>query len=313
MSSPAPERVERAERPTGISARGWVEILGATVLATLKHRVPATAAGATFYLGVAALPAIAAFGSLYGAVSDPETLRRGLEAFTGMTPPGLLDLVGAEALRFAHGRPERLLGAAAGYALIALVSATSGVRVLMTGLNTAFQADESRPWVVRRLLATGFALAAAAGLSLQVALVVRSGSVVREQQLAWAVLRLLGRWGLLFALSALTLTLLYRYGADRSRARWRWVTPGSLAAAAVGLATAAAMSVYLARFAQYERTYGGLGSLLGLGLWLWSGMIVVLAGAELNQAIEVKTSVDTCVTGRPEEEPPRERSAALAA
>ena len=64
------------------------------------------------------------------------------------------------------------------------------------------------------------------------------------------------------------------------------------------------MTVYMARFSSYERNYGGLGSVLALVVWLWAGLLVVIAGAELNRALEDKTSVDTAVTGRP---PPARR------
>ena len=114
----------------------------------------------------------------------------------------------------------------------------------------------------------------------------------------WEKLRLVVRWLSLFLLAAGLLSLLYRYGPDRRRARWRWVTPGSAIVALASLLGSSLVTVYLARFAQYERTYGGLGSVLGLTVWLWLSMIVVLVGAELNWAIECKTSTVTDVSGR---------------
>ncbi len=89
------------------------------------------------------------------------------------------------------------------------------------------------------------------------------------------------------------LALLYRYGPSRRRPRWRWVTPGGLLAALVWLASSSALSFYLAHFAHYERTYGVLGAVLAVMVWLWTAALVVLLGAELNAQIEAQTDQDT--------------------
>ena len=54
-------------------------------------------------------------------------------------------------------------------------------------------------------------------------------------------------------------------------------------------------SWYLANFANYNATYGSLGALVGLLMWLWVSIIVVLAGAELDAEIEHQTARDSTV------------------
>ena len=296
----AERRREPAETPAEISARGWRELAWTALTRTLHHRAPTQAAAATFYAFLAFAPAVAAFGSLYGAVASPQVLHRQLAAFAGLAPKGVLDLVSGEMMRFARGRPDRLAVAALGFGAVSLVSATSAARAVVNGLNTAYHATEARPWWMRRLL--GMAFAAGVGLIMAAtAYVVLKSADMSDERVPWAAaLRQLGRVVLLFAGLVAALSLLYRYGPDRPRARWRWVTPGSTLAAAAGLSSAAGTTFYLARFAAYERTYGGLGSIIGLLIWMWSVMLVVLAGAELNHAMEQKTSADTAVTGRPE-------------
>lgn len=294
----AERRTEQALHPGEISLRGWRELVLTTVRCTLKHRAPSQAAAATFYAFLAFVPAMAALGSIYGLVADPDHLRRRLDAFSDLAPTGLLNLVGGEVLRFAREDLDDQIGAALGFGVAALFTATSSVRAIMGGLNTAYGAQETRKWWVRRLLAGGFAagtilIASAAGV-----LVLKSADFAGEELSALRVLVLIGRWTVLYVGLVAALALLYRYGPDRTRARWRWVTPGSAVAAAAGLLTCAGTTVYLARWAVYERTYGGLGSILAVLIWLWAMMMVVLAGAELNRAMEAKTSADTSVTGR---------------
>ena len=50
-------------------------------------------------------------------------------------------------------------------------------------------------------------------------------------------------------------------------------------------------------FANYNATYGSLGAVVGLMIWLWISTIVVLLGAELNAEIEHQTARDSTIGG----------------
>lgn len=297
----AVRRVEPAAHVGEISTRGWVELLWAAFRCTLRHRAPSQAAAATFYAFLAFVPAVAAFGSFYGLFSSPDRLKRGLDAFSDLAPLGVIQLVQTEALRFATDEPAELLGQGVGFVAVSLAAATSAVRVLLLGLTTAYGVEERRPWWRVRLLCLLFAAGAAVLGGGAVWLSAMSADLITGDFGLLRLVRMVLRWALLFGALVVGLAVFYRYGADRTRARWRWVTPGTMLAAAAGLITSACVTLYLARFAAYERTYGGLGSILGLMSWLWSFMVVTLTGAELNRALEGKTSADTSVTGR---EPP---------
>jgi membrane protein len=103
------------------------------------------------------------------------------------------------------------------------------------------------------------------------------------------------RWPVLFALVIAGLALLYRYGPSRRPAKWRWITIGSLFAALAWLAVSSLFSWYLADFANYNATYGALGAVVGLMMWMWLSTIVMLIGAELNSEIEHQTAHDSTV------------------
>ena len=300
--TPAPNvRVEDAARPSDISARGWREIVWAALVCALKHRAPSQAAAATFYGFLAFVPAVAAFGAAYGLVANLNLLEHRLSAFAALAPAGVLRLVQRQVLQIARGPPLHLLGGFLGFGAVALGSATSAMRQIMIGLATAYRLTDTRPWWMRRLVSFGFAVGVCVLGGLTVGLVLKSSDM--DDVGFWAVVRLVLRWTALFLAALAGLTLLYRYGPARPRARWRWVTPGSAVAALTLLLTSAGVTLYLARVSSYERTYGGLGSVLGLVVWMWAAMLVVILGAELNRAIEDKTSADTGITGRPEPPP----------
>jgi membrane protein len=57
-------------------------------------------------------------------------------------------------------------------------------------------------------------------------------------------------------------------------------------------------SWYVTSFGTYNATYGSLGAAIGMMMWMWMSIIVVLVGAELNSEIEHQTARDT-TTGKP--------------
>jgi membrane protein len=91
------------------------------------------------------------------------------------------------------------------------------------------------------------------------------------------------------------LAIIYRYGPSRRPAKWRWISVGSLFAAVAWLIVSLAFSWYLGNFANYNATYGALGAVVGLMMWMWLSTIVVLVGAVLNCEIEHQTACDTTI------------------
>ena len=92
--------------------------------------------------------------------------------------------------------------------------------------------------------------------------------------------------------------MLYRFGPSRRDAKWRWVSVGSVFAALAWLAVSVAFSWYLSNFADYNATYGSLGAVIGLMMWMWLSTAVVLVGAELNAEIEHQTARDSTIGAR---------------
>ena len=103
------------------------------------------------------------------------------------------------------------------------------------------------------------------------------------------------RWPALLAFVIMGLAILYRYGPSRREARWTWLSVGSAAAAVGWLVSSSLFSWYIANFGTYDATYGSLGAAIGMMMWMWISMIVVLLGAQLNAEIEHQTAKDSTV------------------
>ena len=97
-----------------------------------------------------------------------------------------------------------------------------------------------------------------------------------------------------------SLTVHYRTAKRKEPAR------RAIAAAILWIAGSALFSWYLANFGDYNATYGSLGAVIGLMMWLWMSAIIILAGAELNSEIEHQAVVvqkDHAVAAAPKPTP----------
>jgi membrane protein len=88
---------------------------------------------------------------------------------------------------------------------------------------------------------------------------------------------------------------LYRYGPSRDEARWVWLSPGSIGASILWLALTLGFGFYVAKFGNYNATYGSLGTVVVMLTWLYLSSYVLLLGAELNSELEQQTERDTTV------------------
>jgi membrane protein len=105
------------------------------------------------------------------------------------------------------------------------------------------------------------------------------------------------RWPILLALVTIGLALLYRYAPSRRGPQWRWVSWGAATATVLWLVGSALFSLYVAKFAGYDKSYGALGGVVVLLMWLYVSAFVVISGAELNAEIEHQAARDTTIPG----------------
>ena len=101
------------------------------------------------------------------------------------------------------------------------------------------------------------------------------------------------RWPVLLIFSVTGLAVMYRYGPCRNAARWNWVSWGAGVATLLWLLASGAFSLYVSKFASYDKTYGPLGSVVIFLMWLYISAFVVLLGAEMNAEMERQTIRDT--------------------
>jgi hypothetical protein len=98
---------------------------------------------------------------------------------------------------------------------------------------------------------------------------------------SWKVLQ----WPLAFFLVTSAIGLVYYFAPDAEQ-DWVWITPGAVAATLLWLLFSLAFKFYVARFGDYNATYGAVGAVIVLLLWFYISGLAILVGAELNAEIE---------------------------
>ena len=163
----------------------------------------------------------------------------------------------------------------------------------------AYGETEKRSFLRLNLVALAFTLGALLAMMLALGAVVVVPVFLSHFGLAGVVDALIRtlRWPLLLALVVLGLTVLYRYGPSLKDPQWTWLFPGNVIAAIGWLAASALFSWYIANFGTYDATYGSLGAAIGMMMWMWISVIVVLLGAELNAEIERETKLAPARSG----------------
>ena len=218
---------------------------------------------------------------------------RGLEhevtdALYQVAPPGVGTLVESTLREILEKQRGWLLVSTL---LFGLWTAAGGVASLTTALNRAYGVAETRPfWRVRvRALAVTLVGVVAAIVATTAMLV--GPELLREAwrffgfsngfDRLWASLR----WPV--ALLAMTSMVAFMYYVlPNVRQRRRDILPGSIVAVIGWIAASLGFRLYVAHFAKYARTYGALGTVVVLLLWLYIWGLMAIVGGQVNAILD---------------------------
>lgn len=175
--------------------------------------------------------------------------------------------------------------------LVALWSASIGVRSLMNAMNKAYDVQEGRPTWKLMLLAVAYTIGMALILLATAGLMV-TGPQVMEWLAAQVGLKEIVvvlwtwlRWPVIVILMMLMVALLYYVTPDVEQ-EFRFITPGSVLSVIVWIAASVAFGLYVQNFGNYDATYGSIGAVIVLLLYFYISAAVLLFGAEMNAVIE---------------------------
>ena len=283
---------EEAEKPTEIPPKGWLQVVKRGWAEAKTDQVPLLGAGVAFFAFLALFPAVIALVTLYGLFADPTVIADQVNSLTAL-PGDVRQLIVDQV----NNQNRATLGWSAILAIaLALFSASGGVNNLMTAINVAYDEEDDRNPIKKRLIALALTLGAIVFIVIMLGLVAVVPALLQGLFGDSPVVRFLlsaARWVLLVVLVTVALAVLYRIAPNRDAPKIRWVSVGAGAATLLWLVASIGFSVYVSTFGNYAKTYGVFAGIIVLLFWLWITSYAVLLGAEINAEAEQQTVADT--------------------
>jgi membrane protein len=229
---------------------------------------------------------------LFTLIASPETITSVIDHFRTFMPADATSLLRQSLLRADRNAGSSLVLTIVGFVL-ALWAVTGAMNSYMTALNMTYERKDRRSFLRKRIVALkmagvlGFAFALVAvftilGPVVEKAIASRIGPAGSVLDVVWWVVQ----WPILLgALLVAFATLLY-LGPDVEQPKWQFLTPGSLVAAILWIASSALFAIYTATFASYNKTWGTLSAVIVTLTWLWITAMALLLGAEINREAE---------------------------
>jgi membrane protein len=251
------------------------------------------AAQLSYYFLLALFPLLLVLINVLGYIAREGTeLRNKMLSYLGaVMPPVAVALVHTtlEEISAARGTGKLSIGI-----LAALWGASNGMGAVSQTLNSAYNVRETRPWWKVRLVSVLLTIALAVLIISALVIVLYGGSI--GDALAgrygmsnvfttlWSILQ----WPIALGFVLATFTLIYNFAPNITSQERRWFPPGAFVAVALWLMISFAFRLYLQYFDSYSVTYGSLGAVIVLMLWLYLTGVVILIGGEVNCELDKK-------------------------
>lgn len=269
----------------------WKDLFKRVVSEIQEDDVFGRAAQLAYYFLLALFPLLLFLTAVIGLVLGSGTgLRHSLFNYLSQVLPGsafqLVDSTIQE-VSAASGGGKITFGI-----LAALWAASNGMGAITEALDAAYDVKESRPWWRRRLTAVGLTVSLSVLIISALILVLYGGRLAdyvagslgfgEAFTIAWKVLQ----WPIVLVFILLAFALIYYLAPDLREQNWAWITPGSVVGVMLWLLVSFGFRLYLHFFDSYSKTYGTLGAVIVLMLWLYLTGAAILVGGEVNSEIE---------------------------
>jgi membrane protein len=175
--------------------------------------------------------------------------------------------------------------------LAALWAASNGMGAIVKTLNIAYDVDETRPWWKQRAIAVGLTVGLSVLILGALTLVLFGGQIGEAIAakvglgaafaIGWKILQ----WPIVLAVMFFAFAIVYYLAPNLKKPAWHWISPGAAVGLILWLAASVAFRFYLQFFNSYSKTYGSLGAVIILMLWLYLSGLAILAGGEFNSEI----------------------------
>jgi membrane protein len=303
LSAPGPDA--GPDSPAQLKGKGLFAALKRTFKQFSEDNVSDWAAALTYYGILSIFPGVLVLVSLLGMLSDngQKTVQ---DAVTKLSPNDQLNSLVDTVLTQVKDPGTAGLAAIIGI-VVAFWSASGYIAAFMRASNAIYDVPEGRPIWKTLPIRVGVTAVVGVMLIISAAIVIFTGDIAKvvgdqiglgdAAVTTWNI----AKWPVLIILISLMFAILYWASPNAKTGGFRWVSPGGIFAVLLWVIASAAFAIYLANFANYNKTYGTLGGVIAFLVWLWISNIAIMLGAELDAELERGRAI---AAGHPADEEP---------
>lgn len=248
----------------------------------------AHAAAMAYYFLFAIFPFFLFLTTVIGYLPIPHLLDYVLQSAARVLPSQAFALLQDNIRALFMNKKQGLLSL--GVAL-ALWASSNAMVAIMDAMNKLYEVKEGRPFWKARLTAIFLVVALSLLFLLSLALLMfgtQIGSMVANLIDFGMVFRVV--WDILLVpvilfLLSLAVATVYYFTPDVEQ-KWKWISPGSIVVIPLWILISLGFSYYINNFSSYDKTYGSLGAVIVLLLWMYISGFIILTGAVVNAVIE---------------------------
>lgn len=180
--------------------------------------------------------------------------------------------------------------------LATIWSASNGMNALTKSLNRSYGLEESRPFIVARGISVIFTLL------LIMLFVIALVLTIFGKQIGSLLFAYFGneegflsiwdsiRWVIPPLIIFVVLMLLYWVAPNR-KLYLKSVIPGAVFATIGWILSSLAFSFYVSSFANYSATYGSIGGIIVLMMWLYFSGAIIMVGGQINAVMQERKEI----------------------
>jgi membrane protein len=292
---PQPEQKEPEladPTPSDLSKRDWMAIFTRAGKQSMADHVTNLAAALAYYAFLAIPAVLLVAVGVFSLVGDPNTVDKIIERLETVAPEEALTLIKETLDRVTETTSSSGIAMLVVGSVLALWTVTGAMDTLMWALNSAYDREETRGFVKRRLVAVAMVFLMLIAFALVFGLLVLGpslsgwvGSAVGAEALV-KVLWWTAQWPILILGLLLAFATIFYLGPNVDHPRWSFLSIGTVVSVVVWLLASGGFAFYVSQFGSYNKAWGSLAGVIILLTWLWISGLSLLFGAEVNAEAE---------------------------
>ena len=255
-----------------------------TVEAVPQKHTLQMAAALSYYFVISLFPAILLLSAIVAYLPGARPFDQVLSLMSGFVPHDSLELLRKVLATIVTPNRGTLLSFGI---LGTLWTASGGFAAAIEALDIAYEVEEERPFWVTRPISVGLTLLVGVLLLIALAVMVvgpQFGTWLAERaHLSWLLARSWPyiHWTVAILFTVLAVEALY-FLAPNVKQRFWATLPGAVLSVGCWIGLSYGLGIYFRSFAHFNKTYGAMGAVIALMVWLYWTSFFMLVGAELN-------------------------------